>query len=386
MDEGYEENDGNDVPTTPTDNDVKEKKKKNKGVVSRMWNAIFSLHEVDFEKRLKYIHKEEVAILARIKKRSQCWGRMTRHLIMLSVISEVIAVGYAIMTTRSLDKDWKMRALRVLPMFILPFLSFLAHSVVGSLIRMRERKDQKILEKLRAERQAKIDELKEKTNYYTTQQLIQRYDPDPAAKAAAATVLASRLGAESGLKVHLGNDGSTQNAPTGSRSGAAESSGLRHRKQKQTTSRSPQEEILPQLDDSDGREYHRQVIGPYNPSPHEGGWLARLAALLVGEDPTQCYALICCHCHMHNGLARKEDFPYIAYYCAHCKTFNEPKHMPDLITPGSSLPPLRSISPVDEAKVIKSPTAPNSSRVTDSISTSPSSSPLAVTESDISLS
>jgi len=36
-----------------------------------------------------------------------------------------------------------------------------------------DRRDQNILEKLRAERQAKIDELKEKTNYYTTQQLIQ---------------------------------------------------------------------------------------------------------------------------------------------------------------------------------------------------------------------
>jgi hypothetical protein len=36
-----------------------------------------------------------------------------------------------------------------------------------------ERKDQKTLEKLRAERKAKIDELKERTNYYVTQQLIQ---------------------------------------------------------------------------------------------------------------------------------------------------------------------------------------------------------------------
>jgi hypothetical protein len=36
-----------------------------------------------------------------------------------------------------------------------------------------ERKDQKTLEKLRAERKAKIDELKERTNYYLTQQLIQ---------------------------------------------------------------------------------------------------------------------------------------------------------------------------------------------------------------------
>jgi hypothetical protein len=36
-----------------------------------------------------------------------------------------------------------------------------------------DHRDQNIIEKLRAERQAKIDELKEKTNYYTTQQLIQ---------------------------------------------------------------------------------------------------------------------------------------------------------------------------------------------------------------------
>lgn len=36
-----------------------------------------------------------------------------------------------------------------------------------------ERKDQERLERLKAERQEKINELKEKTNYYITQQLIQ---------------------------------------------------------------------------------------------------------------------------------------------------------------------------------------------------------------------
>ncbi|RZR91249.1 hypothetical protein BHM03_00019335 [Ensete ventricosum] len=39
----------------------------------------------------------------------------------------------------------------------------------------------------------------------------------------------------------------------------------------------------------------------------DGGWLARIAALLVGEDPTQCYALICAHCHMHNGVHSKNN-------------------------------------------------------------------------------
>lgn len=36
-----------------------------------------------------------------------------------------------------------------------------------------DRRDQKTLEKFQAERRAKIDELKERTNYYITQQLIQ---------------------------------------------------------------------------------------------------------------------------------------------------------------------------------------------------------------------
>lgn len=36
-----------------------------------------------------------------------------------------------------------------------------------------ERRDQERLEWLKAERQEKINELKEKTNYYITQQLIQ---------------------------------------------------------------------------------------------------------------------------------------------------------------------------------------------------------------------
>lgn len=56
-----------------------------------------------------------------------------------------------------------------------------------------DRKDQKTLERLRAERQAKIDELKERTNYYTTQQLIQVIVHD----------LSSRCSIESSFKFWL---------------------------------------------------------------------------------------------------------------------------------------------------------------------------------------
>ncbi|KAK7260824.1 hypothetical protein RIF29_27122 [Crotalaria pallida] len=345
--------------TAATNENGGEKKKKEeegkKGIISRIWNVIFRSNRDDFEKRLQYISKEEATVMTRMSRRSHSWRRKSRQIIIFSVIFEVIAVVYAIMTTRSTEMNWKMRAIRVLPMFLLPVLSSAAYSTFVSYIRFCDRKDQKILEKLRAERQAKIDELKEKTNYYTTQQLIQRYDTDPAAKAAAATVLASKLGADSGLKVYVGDE-SNPGAPTGKSNDAelGKSTGLRNRKQVQSQSRSttpgtatPNHSDQQQLVGSGGiaqtqTSEHNQLVvvehhQPQSSTANDGGWIARIAALLVGEDPAQSFALICGNCHMHNGLSRKEDYPFITYYCPHCHALNKPKQLDELIT-GSNSP------------------------------------------------
>ncbi|KAK4481958.1 hypothetical protein RD792_012871 [Penstemon davidsonii] len=394
---------------TPTEPEIK-KAKKNKGVLSRLWHAIFGRRGDDFEKRLQHISKEEVAVLGRITRRSQIWRRMTRNLIIFSVLLEVIAVGYAIMTTRSIELDWKMRALRVLPMFLLPALSTFTYSALGSYTRMRDRKDHKTLEKLRAERQEKINELKERTNYYTTQQLIQviydlfvsqliailldpymessvqRYDPDPAAKAAAATVLASKLGADSGLKVYLGDE-SKLNDPTGKSNDVevVRTTGLRNRKLSQSRENAsvhhPEGEMFSHAA-SEGADIsqERQLVVGHHPqaglSSNDGGWIARLAALLVGEDPTQSYALICGNCHMHNGLARKEDFPYITYYCPHCNALNRPKQ-PGELASSSDFLTTTSLTTVEDVEVVPSADVP----VRDSISAS--NSPVATATPEI---
>ncbi|KAM3361093.1 hypothetical protein P3S68_015947 [Capsicum galapagoense] len=373
--------------TLATDSEEKTKKEKKKGFFSRMWNIIFRSKKDDFEKRLQHISKEEAAVIARINKRSQNWRRMTRHLIILSVLFEVIAVGYAIMTTRSLELDWKMRALRVLPMFLLPGLSFLTYSAIGSFTKMCERKDQKTLEKLRAERQAKIEELKEKTNYYITQQLIQRYDPDPAAKAAAATVLASKLGTDTGLKVYVGDD-TKHNVPIGKSNDVevVQSTGLRNRKQARSSSPEsavmdhPGTEMLQntQLEGSDMTQHQQTVVEHYNPtgsSSQDGGWLARIAALLVGEDPTQSYALICGNCHMHNGLARKEDFPFITYYCPHCHALNRPKQLDDRVS-GTGTPNLGSATALADVHLVKQVGGSTPDKIPASASGSPVATPV----------
>ena len=323
-------------------------KKKRKGFISRIWNGIFRLHGDDFEKRLQHISKEEAAVIARVSRRTRSKRRVSQNLIVFSVIFEVIAVGYATMTTRSVGIDWKARAICILPIFLLPALSSAVYSAFISFTRMCDRRDQSILENLRAERQAEIDELKEKSNYYATQQLIQRYDPDPAAKAAAATVLASKLGADSGLKLYMGDESNLSGASTG-RSNDAElvqSSGLRNRKQVQTRSTSSgttipsfaDQQLVGSggIDQAQAFDYSQPPVvehhQPQSSTPQDGGWFARIAALLVGEDPTQSYALICGNCHMHNGLARKEDFPFITYYCPHCHALNKPKQLDESIS------------------------------------------------------
>ncbi|XP_075509816.1 uncharacterized protein At2g24330-like isoform X2 [Primulina tabacum] len=347
------------------DTEIKTKKEK-KGVLSRLWGALFRAHGDDFEKRLQHISKEEAAVLGRITRRSQSWRRMTRQLIAFSVLFEVVAVVYAIMTTRSLHLNWKMRAFRVLPMFLLPALSSLTYSALGRFTRMRDRKDKMTLEKLRAERQAKIDELKEKTNYYITQQLIQRYDPDPAAKAAAATVLASKLGLDSGLKLHVEDEAKNNAVHTGKSNDVevARTAGLRNRKASHSKTSSSGSASTHHLEEQMAAtaeikgaaisEQHQLVV-EHHPqtglNTNDGGWIARLAALLVGEDPRQSYALICGNCHMHNGLARKEDFPYITYYCPHCNALNRPKQPSEHIL-GSSSPSITALDPVNDAEVI----------------------------------
>ncbi|KAM7268711.1 hypothetical protein ACFE04_010877 [Oxalis oulophora] len=319
-----------------------------KSFISRVF-GIFRSRRDDFEKRLEYISKEEASVIARMRKRARNSTSVSRYLIMFSVLIEVVAVVYAIMTTRSMDLDWKMRAVRVLPMFVLPVLSALLYSGYNNFIRMCERKDQKTLERLRAERLEKINELKERTNYYTTQQLIQRYDPDPAAKAAAATVLASKLGADSGLQMYLGEE----NLSAGQSNDAevAQHGGLRNRKQVHTKSNStgsaPMHQFVEEAQphsvvggNATSFEHNQQlVVNHYDPQGsalQDGGWIARIAALLVGEDPTQSFALICGNCHMHNGLARKEDFPFITYYCPHCQALNRPKQQEDHVSDTSS--------------------------------------------------
>lgn len=117
------------------------------------------------------------------------------------------------------------------------------------------------------------------------------------------------MGADSGLKVYVGDE--SEYNVLGGKSNDVEvvpSSGIRKRKQLHTRTSSAGSTPLLHSAGIEGPQAskHGQLVVvdhhyPQGPASHDGGWLARFAALLVGEDPTQSYALICGNCHMHNG-------------------------------------------------------------------------------------
>ncbi|MFS7978082.1 putative Lunapark family protein [Helianthus anomalus] len=92
----------------------------------------------DFEKRLRYISKEETTILDRMKKRSTRWRKSARNLIVFFVLPKlkVFTIRYAMMLMRTVMLEWKMRSLRVMRIFISVVLAWILYSRIHSLIGM----------------------------------------------------------------------------------------------------------------------------------------------------------------------------------------------------------------------------------------------------------
>lgn len=56
--------------------------------------------------------------------------------------------------------------------------------------------------------------------------------------------------------------------------------------------------------------------------PYERSFMDRMVEYLVGDGPSNRYALICRQCESHNGMALREEFEYLAFRCCYCYYWN----------------------------------------------------------------
>ncbi|XP_026273757.1 endoplasmic reticulum junction formation protein lunapark-A isoform X1 [Frankliniella occidentalis] len=56
--------------------------------------------------------------------------------------------------------------------------------------------------------------------------------------------------------------------------------------------------------------------------PRERSYLDRVVDYVVGDGPSNRFALICSSCDSHNGMALKEEFEYLSFRCSYCHYYN----------------------------------------------------------------
>jgi len=95
----------------------------------------------------------------------------------------------------------------------------------------------------------------------------------------------------------------------------------------------------------------RRIPGPPLPRPvlpRERGYMDRVVEYLVGDGPSNRYALICKQCQSHNGMALKEEFEFIAFRCCYCYYWN-PARKQRPVAPKLQQPPIHSVSSTDSS-------------------------------------
>ncbi|KAJ3836382.1 hypothetical protein F5878DRAFT_565775 [Lentinula raphanica] len=202
-----------------------------------------------------------------------------------------------------------------LPVVLGPIVILFIRRIVQIWYSRKGDAEERTLQQLHKQQREKVEEIKKKTNYYSTRDLLQRYDES----SPAATPLQQR-------------------SPLPSRPAQPSQPPV-----------TPQRNLTPQSNGSLTRltvspALMQQLNSPMQVSPPEPPrkqWLDKIVDVVLGDDDAARFALICEKCFAHNGLVKESVWEETQYVCPKCKHFNPSKRSKKV---GASTRPL-SIAP-----------------------------------------
>ncbi|BGP24437.1 hypothetical protein Rt10032_c03g1444 [Rhodotorula toruloides] len=233
------------------------------------------------------------------------------------------------------EEDWPTRAARGAPVVGGPVAIICTRRVSRWYFHRKQAKEEATLKTLNKQKQDKVEEIKKKTGYYTTRDLLEKYDealkkgpggagstPSTPAKQTAkpgtkatpqeapfpgSPATPARPGVPSGFatpqRQHPGQPGSSATPAMAAAAAQAQAQG-------------------------------QMAFPPMPPpTPHTRSLMDKVADALLGVSPEETnpfnkYALICARCHSHNGLCPKDEFDFVQYRCPRCGYFNPPRRDP----------------------------------------------------------
>ncbi|CAG8794452.1 11760_t:CDS:2, partial [Dentiscutata erythropus] len=234
-----------------------------------------------------------------------------RNAVIIWIVYSLIAyvtyvVGYWYFVYMSVEEDgWDL--MKVTPVLTGPFFIVIGYKFLALWYKRKEANEETQLEHLRAKKKLKVEEMKNKTGYYTTQNLLERFDSKVAANQQNSPLSPGQKG-PLGRPIQPINPNLRQRLPNSQASpGSNEVNG-------ELENRPP----LPGGHDII-RSDDRSAIT--SPALLQRRWYDKLLDVLVGEEE-QKYALVCNNCHTWHGLALPTEFDDVQFYCKNCNTFN----------------------------------------------------------------
>ncbi|KAJ9103646.1 hypothetical protein QFC19_004221 [Naganishia cerealis] len=223
----------------------------------------------------------------------------------------------------------------------------------GLFFSSRRIKEESHLRDLLKSQHDKIEEIKKATNYYSTRDLLEKYD-ELARSSPGVSSTSSRRGtpgtptpaSRRGGPGKANVNGTTRLAPLGAPSPSTQGPGA--------SPVEPQAQAQMQLLQQQSM---KQSMQPVLPTPTKK-WYDHLADKLMGEDPSQAsltkYALVCGGCFRHNGLVgSKEEWANMKWICPRCGYFNPSPNSrrESTIQPSTPSTPTASMSPTTTRNV-----------------------------------
>ncbi|KAJ7596398.1 hypothetical protein C8J56DRAFT_1011219 [Mycena floridula] len=183
------------------------------------------------------------------------------------------------------------KALRAIPVLAGPILILFIRRIVQLWYSRKGDAEEKTLQAARKERHTKVEELKKRTNYYSTRDLIQKYEEPQTPNRTPQR------------PPQMGNGPQMTNraSPNG----------------QATPSQQQQRNPIPAIALASST--------PSKPVHIQKQWYDKLADAVLGDDGGQevaRFALICEKCFAHNGLVKETVWEDTQYVCPNCKHFN----------------------------------------------------------------
>ncbi|PSN52408.1 Protein lunapark-B [Blattella germanica] len=271
--------------------------------------------------------------------------KIVGHLILYSVGAYILAafVFYFLYFPANLQDQ----LFYITPLLIFPIIVVLLKRLVTWYYRRKLTRSQEKLHDMREEKKKLLDDVMDKETYKVAKEILEKFAPEQLRKTSS-MVLPVKPTASHDLSVHrratttiVPASTTSLTLPTIAGAGPSPETDLRRRSVGnppgpvgapsaaagmplgQGRTPTPREAFL--YGTPAGHTNGQGPPGPPMPRPilpRDRSYLDKLVEYLVGDGPSNRYALICRQCESHNGMALKEEFEYVGFRCCYCFFWN----------------------------------------------------------------